>query len=464
MTTTKKVYKFHITPIHNDDSSTIAEPPDITLKIGDDNTFHVRVNRKYLGSRCAYFETMFSRWPDGQESDIDLKMDPDMKSEDHGKKQKIDRGVPYEPFIALLHVIQTGCFEATMNLLEMIAVLKLANMYLCTAVAEKVTALINRQIVASNALVMYREAMYLNLNEISSHALTFVEKNPDSFLTTDKVTSKVIPEEVFKQILESDQLKSNPLNVFRFAITWVTSHGSLYIDWKYILDTIEWDEDPDHFLNSDENDIRSIPEEAFKKILVSENFKSDEIKVYHLAMKWISSRGNQIEYQKYILDTIKWHKIHARDLTQLVAVEGLLPVSKIKLLTDNWIEKYDKMNKTGCNGSGIITIRSTSEAWSTGHNVGGYMWSFRVVNDGSYGCKAYIRFDNRLYARSIRCTANIKVALVPFEDEKLNFAVDLKAVVFKDTVEEKLINFESVREVNPESFGVFTIVIDAINC
>ncbi|CAF1469975.1 unnamed protein product [Adineta steineri] len=261
-------------------------------------------------------------------------------------------------------------------------------------------------------------------------------------------------------------------------MSWVASRENQDIDRKYIVDTILWDEDPDQFLVCDENDIRSIPEDAFKKILASENFKSDEIKVYHLAMKWITSRGNQAQDRNYVLNTIKWDKIHARDLTKTVAVEGLLPASKIKLLADNWIDKFDGMHKTGCNGSGIIAIKIDSTAWSTGYNVGGYIWSFRVANNASYiqtsstftfarfnggGCHAYIRFDGHLNARSVRCEANIKVRLSPFLKEDSNFVESLGKVVFENINEEKLISFGLVREVNPNLFGVFTIEIEAVS-
>ncbi|CAF1418766.1 unnamed protein product [Adineta steineri] len=247
-------------------------------------------------------------------------------------------------------------------------------------------------------------------------------------------------------------------------MSWVASRGNQDIDRKYIVDTILWDKDPDQFLGFDENDIRTIPEDAFKKILASENFKSDEIKVYYLAMKWIASRGNQDQDRSYVLNTIKWDKIHARDLTKLVAVEGLLPATKVKLLMDNWIEKFEGMCKTGRNGCGIITIKVDSETWSTGHNVGGYIWSFRVVNDGSYGCSAYIRFDGRLNARSTRCEAKIKVRLTPFLKEDSNSVFNLEKVIFENINEEISIDFKSVREVNPKSFGVFVIEIEAVSC
>ncbi|CAF1408971.1 unnamed protein product [Adineta steineri] len=247
-------------------------------------------------------------------------------------------------------------------------------------------------------------------------------------------------------------------------MAWVASRGNQDIDRKYIVDTIVWDRDPDQFLVFNENDIQSLREDAFKKILASENFKSDEIKVYHLAIKWITSRGNQAQDRSYVMNTIKWDKIHARDLTKLVAVEGLLPATKVKLLMDNWIEKFEGMCKTGRNGCGIITIKVDSETWSTGHNVGGYIWSFRVVNDGRYGCRAYIRFDGRLNARSVRCEAKIKVRLTPFLKEDSNFVVSLEMVVFENINEEKLINFGSVQEVNPKSFGVFNIEIEAVSC
>ncbi|CAF1418751.1 unnamed protein product [Adineta steineri] len=181
-------------------------------------------------------------------------------------------------------------------------------------------------------------------------------------------------------------------------------------------------------------------------------------------MKWIASRGNQDQDRSYVINTIKWDKIHVRDLTKLVAVEGLLPASKIKLLTDNWIEKFDGMHKTGCNGCGIITIKSVLGAWSTGHNVGGYIWSFRVVSDQWSQHMAYIRFDGHLNARSVRCEANIKVQFTTFLKEGSNFVVSLEKVVFENINEEKFIDFRSVREVNATSFGVFIIEIEAVSC